>query len=126
MSGYLNSFLIWAARNPYTFLFYVLAVLSPFFVVSALLSWKLSKCVHCAVKAAPPHLTLTIAASALQGSGEAGEGDEEEEGDGGESGQGQEGHLVMCCREMGGKKNLLSGGSHLSRFSTSTNFLVIL
>ena len=43
MSGYVNRFLLWAARDPYDFLFYVLAGLAPFFVISSILSWKLSK-----------------------------------------------------------------------------------
>jgi membrane protein implicated in regulation of membrane protease activity len=33
----------WAAENPGSFLYTVLLVLSPFFVVSAYLSWKLAK-----------------------------------------------------------------------------------
>ena len=43
LGSYANAFLMWAAREPYTFLFYVLAFLSPFFAFSAFLSWKLSK-----------------------------------------------------------------------------------
>ena len=41
--GALNSFLLWAAREPYTFLLYVLIGLSPFLCISAILSYKLSK-----------------------------------------------------------------------------------
>ena len=41
--SYFHNFLHWAAREPYTFLFYVLAILSPFFVISAILSYKLSQ-----------------------------------------------------------------------------------
>lgn len=43
--GMLNSFLIWAAQDPWTFLYYVLLGLSPFFAVSAFLSYKLSKAI---------------------------------------------------------------------------------
>lgn len=44
--GMLNSFLIWAAKDPWTFLSYVLMGLAPFFVISAALSWKLSKAIE--------------------------------------------------------------------------------
>ena len=39
----MNSFLLWAAQEPYTFLLYVLIGLSPFLCISAILSYKLSK-----------------------------------------------------------------------------------
>ena len=39
----MNSFLLWAAREPYTFLLYVFMGLSPFLCISAILSYKLSK-----------------------------------------------------------------------------------
>jgi len=42
MSKYVNDFLMWAASDPYSFLFYVLLILAPFFAISAFLSWKLS------------------------------------------------------------------------------------
>lgn len=38
-----ESILIWAATNPYQFLYNVLLCLSPLFFLSALLSWKLAK-----------------------------------------------------------------------------------
>nr|ALS04958.1 small integral membrane protein 15 [Pseudodiaptomus poplesia] len=41
--GWLESFLIWASKEPLDFLFYVLVFLSPFFCLSAYLSWKLCK-----------------------------------------------------------------------------------
>ncbi|XP_059097192.1 small integral membrane protein 15-like [Tigriopus californicus] len=44
--GYLNGFLLWAAQEPYTFIFYVLLILSPFFALSAVLSYKLSKAIE--------------------------------------------------------------------------------
>ena len=44
--GLFHSYLLWAAKDPYTFLFYVLLFLSPFFLVSALLSYKLSKAIE--------------------------------------------------------------------------------
>jgi hypothetical protein len=40
-----NSFMVWAAKDPWTFLYYVLLGLSPFFAVSAFLSYKLSKAI---------------------------------------------------------------------------------
>jgi len=43
--GMLNNFLIWAAKDPWTFLYYVLVGLSPFFAISAFLSYKLSKAI---------------------------------------------------------------------------------
>jgi hypothetical protein len=35
-----------AAKDPYTFLFYVLVFLSPFFLASAVLSYKLSRAIE--------------------------------------------------------------------------------
>jgi len=40
---YLRSLAIWASENPGTFLYTVLLILSPFFMISAYLSWKLAK-----------------------------------------------------------------------------------
>jgi hypothetical protein len=44
--GYVNAFLLWAAKEPYTFLYYVLLFLSPFFFISAVLSYKLSRAIE--------------------------------------------------------------------------------
>lgn len=41
--GWVNTQLVWATREPWTFLYYVLLLLSPFFCVSAFLSWRLGK-----------------------------------------------------------------------------------
>ncbi len=41
-----SAIMVYAASNPSEFLFYVLLVLSPFFAVSAYLSWKLSKAIE--------------------------------------------------------------------------------
>jgi len=46
--GWLNSGLMWAATQPWTFLSYVLLILSPCFCLSAVLSWKLSKQIEAA------------------------------------------------------------------------------
>ncbi len=35
--------LVYAAKNPWEFLFYVLLILSPLFAISAFFSWKLAK-----------------------------------------------------------------------------------
>lgn len=43
--GMFNSFMVWAAKDPWTFLYYVLLGLSPFFAISAFLSYKLSKAI---------------------------------------------------------------------------------
>ena len=43
LPGWLDSILIWAAREPLSFLYYVLLGLSPLFLISATLSWKLCK-----------------------------------------------------------------------------------
>jgi len=44
--GWLESIVLWAAQNPWQFLYYVLLGLSPFFFVSMILSWKLSKAIE--------------------------------------------------------------------------------
>ena len=41
--GMLNSFLIWVAKDPWTFLGYVAVILAPMLLISASLSWKLAK-----------------------------------------------------------------------------------
>ncbi|XP_023330743.1 small integral membrane protein 15 [Eurytemora carolleeae] len=41
--GWIESLLIYAAREPFSFLYYVLLMLSPLFCLSAYLSWKLSQ-----------------------------------------------------------------------------------
>lgn len=38
--------LVYAAENPWQFLYYVLLILSPFFLLSAFLSWKLAKAIE--------------------------------------------------------------------------------
>ncbi|KAH6941775.1 hypothetical protein HPB50_023581 [Hyalomma asiaticum] len=38
-----NSIVEWAAKSPGEFIYYVLLCLSPFFLISAFLSWKLAK-----------------------------------------------------------------------------------
>lgn len=40
---WLESIVIFAAKNPGTFLYYILLGLSPLFLISAILSWKLAK-----------------------------------------------------------------------------------
>ena len=50
--GMLNMFIIWVAKDPWTFLGYVGAVLAPLFLISAILSWKLSKTIEKKEKAA--------------------------------------------------------------------------
>ncbi|GAB6022549.1 hypothetical protein CHUAL_006655 [Chamberlinius hualienensis] len=40
---WLDSIVLFAAKNPGTFLYYVLLTLSPLFLLSAVLSWKLAK-----------------------------------------------------------------------------------
>ncbi|XP_019631456.1 PREDICTED: small integral membrane protein 15-like [Branchiostoma belcheri] len=40
---WLEDILKWAATNPWEFIYYVLLCLSPFFFISALLSWKLAQ-----------------------------------------------------------------------------------
>lgn len=41
--GWFNSFIVWAAQNPWEFLYYIFMGLSPIFFISLLLSWKLAK-----------------------------------------------------------------------------------
>jgi len=41
--GWLNTQLVWATKEPWTFLSYVLMLLTPCFCISAVLSWKLGK-----------------------------------------------------------------------------------
>ena len=41
--GMLNTFLIWVAKDPWTFLGYVAIILAPMLLISACLSWKLAK-----------------------------------------------------------------------------------
>ena len=50
--GMLNMFIIWVAKDPWTFLGYVAAILTPLFLISAILSWKLSKTIEKKEKAA--------------------------------------------------------------------------
>jgi len=40
---WLESIVMFAAKNPGTFLYYILLGLTPLFLVSAILSWKLAK-----------------------------------------------------------------------------------
>ncbi|XP_034239969.1 uncharacterized protein LOC117644532 [Thrips palmi] len=44
--GWLNSFILWVAQNPWQFLSNVLLCLSPFFLISLFLSWKLTKAIE--------------------------------------------------------------------------------
>lgn len=41
--GWLNSIILYAAQNPWDFLYYVLLFLSPFFLLSVFLSMKLAR-----------------------------------------------------------------------------------
>jgi len=41
--GWINTIVLYAAQNPWEFLYYVLLGLSPFFLISIILSLKLSK-----------------------------------------------------------------------------------
>ncbi|XP_075219015.1 small integral membrane protein 15-like [Lycorma delicatula] len=41
--GWFNSFILWAGQNPWNFIYNILLILSPFFIISLLLSWKLAK-----------------------------------------------------------------------------------
>lgn len=41
--GWLNSIIIWAAKEPLEFLTTILLILSPLFIISLLLSWRLVK-----------------------------------------------------------------------------------
>lgn len=42
-SHHFSALLVYAAKNPWEFLFYVLLILSPLFAISAFFSWKLAK-----------------------------------------------------------------------------------
>jgi len=44
--GMANNFVLWVAKDPWTFLGYVAMVLAPMFLISAILSWKLSKAIE--------------------------------------------------------------------------------
>lgn len=50
--GWLNTFILYAAQNPWEFLYYVLLCLSPFFFISILLSMKLAKALEAQEKEA--------------------------------------------------------------------------
>lgn len=41
--GWLHQLVVYAARNPWEFCWYLLLCLSPMFFISAMLSWKLAK-----------------------------------------------------------------------------------
>jgi hypothetical protein len=41
--GWINTIVLWAAQNPWEFLYYIFMGLSPIFLISLLLSWKLAK-----------------------------------------------------------------------------------
>ena len=41
--GWINTIVLYAAQNPWEFLYYVLLGLSPFFLISVILSMKLAK-----------------------------------------------------------------------------------
>ncbi|XP_037773937.1 small integral membrane protein 15-like [Penaeus monodon] len=41
--GWLHQLVVYAARNPWEFCWYLLLALSPLFCISAVLSWKLAK-----------------------------------------------------------------------------------
>lgn len=41
--GWFNTQLVWASKEPWTFIYYTLLLLSPFFCISAILSWNLSQ-----------------------------------------------------------------------------------
>jgi len=41
--AWLESIVTYAAKNPGTFIYYILVTLSPLFLISAILSWKLAK-----------------------------------------------------------------------------------
>ncbi|GFT65776.1 hypothetical protein NPIL_106851 [Nephila pilipes] len=40
---WVDEMLKWAAENPWEFIYYVLLALSPFFLASTILSWRLAK-----------------------------------------------------------------------------------
>ncbi|KAB7495242.1 Small integral membrane protein 15 [Armadillidium vulgare] len=44
-NSWLQRFVIYAAKNPYEFCWYLLLGLSPLFFISAFLSWKLAKAI---------------------------------------------------------------------------------
>jgi len=52
--GMLNAFLIWVAKDPWTFLGYVAILLAPMLFISACLSWKLAKTLEKQEKAKVP------------------------------------------------------------------------
>lgn len=43
LRAWMDSVVEWAAKSPGEFIYYVLLGLSPFFLISAFLSWKLAK-----------------------------------------------------------------------------------
>lgn len=43
IKAWVDSIVEWAAKSPGEFIYYVLLCLSPFFLISAFLSWKLAK-----------------------------------------------------------------------------------
>jgi len=45
-NGWLNSLVLWTAQNPWQFVSNVLLALSPLFLLSLILSWKLSKAIE--------------------------------------------------------------------------------
>lgn len=50
--GWINSTVLYAAQNPWTFLYYVLLALSPFFLASIILSLKLARAIQAQEKEA--------------------------------------------------------------------------
>lgn len=50
LKEWFEELLMYAAQNPWQFLYYVLLCLSPFFLASAVLSWKLAKSLEQAEK----------------------------------------------------------------------------
>ncbi|XP_071539986.1 small integral membrane protein 15-like [Panulirus ornatus] len=44
--GWLHQLVVYAARNPWEFCWYLLLCLSPMFFISAILSWKLAKAIE--------------------------------------------------------------------------------
>lgn len=43
---YVRDIVLWAGNNPWEFIYYVLLCLSPFFAISAVLSWQLAKSIE--------------------------------------------------------------------------------
>jgi len=41
--GMFNTFIVWVAKDPWTFLAYVAIILAPMLMISACLSWKMAK-----------------------------------------------------------------------------------